>query len=642
MKHRLHLFVLTAGLLSGVLPGFATGDSPAVMTVGDKVVSLDEFEYLWNKNKNISADTMTVREYADMFALFKMKVSAAEAAGIDTTASFLREWKGYRAQLTPPYLTDKASEQAAVEEAYQMAVTYVDASHILLMVKPNADPADTLQAYNEIMRIRRLALKKNADFAALAREYSQDGSKENGGSLGTTTAGHYIYAFAKPLMTLGEGEISQPVRSQFGYHLIKLHHRFEAPGKFVTGHIFKALPQGADAEASARAEKEIRAIYAELQAGADFIELAISERNDDQYPRTNGGVYPSMMPGSMPYEYEQVAYTLSDGAYSAPFRSPYGWHIIKLLVMEPLDGIETMAKDLRAMMVADERAHAGQDGLVRHLKTEYGYTADEAAFEAFCRLASSHGVADSALAAQAASLSELAAFGPERITAADFARYLSDHRLDVNNLRKAWTACVRERILAYEDSRLEEKYPSFGHLMQEYHDGLLLFEISNREVWRKASTDREGLAGYFEANRDRYTWEAPRWKGYIIYCSDKKIAAQAKRQTARMEADSIFNYLNRTYNSDTLRIVKMEKGLFGQGQHPVIDKLAFKTGDWTPDEAYPYVWLRGRMLKAPEEVLDVRGAVVADYQQYLESEWVEALRRTYAVKMDEALIETIK
>ncbi len=620
----------------------ASVNDPIVMTVNGKGVPSSEFEYIWHKNSNVASDTLSVRQYADMFALFKMKVAAAEEAGIDTTKAFLDEWRGYRSQLTGDYLKDEDSEREVIAEAYRMSYTYTDASHILIQVGRYADPADTLEAYNKIMEVRKLALKKNADFAALAREYSSDGSKQDGGHLGVNIAGRYIYPFAKTLMQLKEGEISEPIRSQFGYHLILLHKRFEAPGQYVTAHIFKQAPLQSGEEAREKAHQAIMAIYDNLKAGMDFIQVATSSVNDDQYPKEHGGMYPAIDPGQMPYEYEKAVYGLKDGEYSEPFSTDYGWHIVKRISLEPLKSIQAMEKDLKAMIDHDERAETGRNGLAQKLKEEYAYTFNNKAFEAFCQAAKEHGKLDSELSDKVSSLGNIASFKDNTISAIDFAKFLQNGKYHIHYLSEAWNKYANLRILSYEDSQLEKKHPEFGHLMQEYHDGLLLFEISNREVWNKATTDKEGLKAYFEANKANYTWDEPRYKGVIIYCADPKMASKVKKAAKNLPTDSIFTVLRRTFNNDSTKLIKMERGLFKPGDNPVVDKLAFKQGDWTADEAFPVVWLQGKTLDAPEEVNDIRGAATTDYQQYLENQWIAKLREKYPVEIDEEAMKKIK
>jgi len=179
--------------------------------------------------------------------------------------------------------------------------------------------------------------------------------------------------------------------------------------------------------------------------------------------------------------------------------------------------------------------------------------------------------------------------------------------------------------------------------MQEYHDGILLFEVSNKEVWDKASKDTEGLDKYFKAHKADYNWEKPHFKGRVISCKDKKTFTAAKSIVQKSNNDSIDKYLRIRLN-DSIQYVKIDKGLYVQGENKAVDKFVFKTKDkFVPATDYPFVFTAGKVLKkTPEDYTDVRGLVTADYQEYLEKEWIQALRAKYTVSVDQNILKTVK
>ena len=638
---------LISGLLTGILAlgSLFAADDQVIMTVNGKDVLLSEFEYIWHKNSNATLDsTQSVEEYADLFTVFKLKVAAAEAEGLDTLASFKSELAGYRQQMVPAYLTDKAAEQAVRDEAYRMMQMNLELSHILILVKPDAAPADTLAAYNKLMDVRRQALKKGGDFAKLAGQYSEDGSKEQGGYLGINMASRYIYPFAKAACRLQEGEISMPVRTQFGYHLIKLHRVCPLPGQYESGHIFKAAPKGRPQAEIDEAEKEIRAAYTLLQTGATFEQVAdMPDNNDDRYVIGKGGRYQQLRGGSLPYEYESTVLALQDGQYSEPFRSDYGWHIVKRYSVSEFPSQQALANELAQTVSRDERALAGQTALAEQLKADYGWSESAEAFAAFEQIACQHGVLDGNLVDLVSEVAPLASYCAGQVSAQDFARFLTDGRFSPYTLKKAWAEFSRQQLLGYEDSQLEAKYPEFAHLMQEYHDGILLFDISSREVWDRSSTDIEGLEAFFQAHKADYPWEQPHYKGFVISCSDPKVAKEAKKMIKKLEPDSVAHKLRSTFNNDSITYIKVDRGLYAKGDKPMIDKLAFKEGDWSAaDSDFPYVFLQGKVLKAPEQAADCRGKVMADYQDYLEKAWVESLRTRFPVTINQEVLKQAK
>lgn len=633
------------GLALGFVSLFAFGaqEDPVVMTVNGHDVSLSEFQYLWKKNNSTEAsENQSLDEYVNLFVTFKLKVEAALEAGIDTLPSYISELKGYRDQLTPPMLIDEDAIRAVMHEAYEYMRTYVELSHILIRISPDASPADTLAAYRKALEIRKLTQKKGADFAALAREYSNDASAEDGGYLGTNIGNRYIYDFAKGAMNTPKGEISQPVRTQFGYHLIKVHDRYEVPGQYLSGHILMSAPKDAPAEMKAEAERNIREIYRLLENGADFAELA-NTRNDDRYVVGKGGMYETLRGGSLPIEYESHIFALKDGQYSEPFQSDYGWHIVKRFTVTPFPDEMSLEEELKQNIYRDDRRFAGSRALARQLQSDYNFLVDENNFKDFEEKVLAYGKIDKGLTAATAAVSPLAHFDGGYITAGQFCQYLlKSDDVRIEYLKDSWNSFVNATMLAYENGRLEIKYPEFGHLMKEYHDGILLFEISNREVWDKAATDKEGLEAYFKGHKSDFNWEVPHYKGSVIYCSDAKLLKKVKKAAKKLPQDSMAVVLNRTFNNDSTTFVKVDRGLYAKGDKPLVDKLAFKEGDWTPSEDFPYVFLQGKVLKNPEDVADVRGQAVAAYQDYLEKVWVEGLRAKYPVTINQDVLKTLK
>ena len=202
---------------------------------------------------------------------------------------------------------------------------------------------------------------------------------------------------------------------------------------------------------------------------------------------------------------------------------------------------------------------------------------------------------------------------------------------------------VNTALVNYKDDQLEKEYPDFGNLMREYHDGILLFNISNEKVWDKATRDTKGLEAFFRANRRNYTWSEPRFKGFVISCKNEATRAKTMEIIAKVSKDSIETALSARLNRDTVLVARIEKGLFVQGDNKAVDKFEFKTGDFTPSKAFPIVFTYGKMLKTgPESYADVMGILTSDYQTYLENQWVRELQREYPVIVDQKTLNTIK
>lgn len=693
---------------------FAQVNDPVLMNINGKPVYKSEFEYIYNKNNtNNSLDKKSLEEYVDLFVNFKLKVEEAKAQGIDTTRSFVTELAGYRSQLTKPYLTDSKVDEEILREAYNRSKEDVDVSHILIRVAQNATPADTLKAWNIVQSILKRLQKE--DFAKVAKEVSEDpsaadskGQVGNGGRLGFISAFRTVYPFETMAYNTPVGAISKPVRSAYGYHIIKVHARRPSLGEVLVAHIMKFtekeivlnndLPKAAydsinklieikatkskpvyDSFAKRIAAKNnlsktaldsivtrietaqrivaknkmakstIDSIAKRIAAGDDFGKLA-STYSDDKGSSAKNGELPWFGAGRMVPEFENTAFALKNkGDVSEPVQSQYGWHIIKLIDKKGLAPFEEIKEELDRKVKRDERATMGQDAFVSKLKADYNFQLNKAAVDELKGLVADKATIDSVFFANAQGLNKpLFTFGLKTYSQADFVSYVklnaySDRATASEQLDQKLTSYIDRELLAFEDLQLEKKFPEFRFLIQEYHDGILLFEVSNKEVWEKASKDTDGLAAYFKAHKEVYTWEKPHYKGRVIYCKDKATFAAAKSIVKKSVADSLDKYLPARLN-DSIQYVKIEKGLFVQGDNKAVDNLVFKLKEQPTAAAdYPYVFVTGKMLKfTPEDYTDVRGLVTADYQEYLEKEWITALRAKYKVEINQEVLKTVK
>lgn len=635
-------FALTAGLFA------QPSNDPVIMTIDGKPVLRSEFEYIYNKNNsNNSLDKKTLNEYVDLFINFKLKVQAAEDQGIDTTKAFINELSGYRSQLTKPYLTDQAVEDSLVQEAYNRMKEDVDVSHILIRLDPNASPTDTAKAWQKINQIAQRL--KTEDFSKVAKEESQDPSvKQNGGHIGWISAFRTIYPFECAAYNTPVGKMSKPFRTAFGYHIIKVNGRRKSLGEVLVSHIMTFTAPG-DSVKNKKAKLMIDSIYQRIKAGDDFAALA-KKYSEDKGSALKGGELPWFGTGRMVPEFEQQAFALKDkGDISKPFESPYGWHIVKLIDKRGIDTFEKSKADIEQKIKRDERGNMAQLVFINKLKKEYNPVVNNDALKEMAERLGNKSLTDSTFRKETAKMTQtILTIRNKKYSQADFAEYLkknsvSDKTSAEDKMKEKFSEFEGRKLLDYEDSQLENKYADFRSLMQEYHDGILLFDISNSEVWDKASKDTAGLDTYFKAHRDKYKWDKPHFKGYVIYCKDQQTLKQAQILVKQLDTDSIDKYLRKRLN-DSIQYVKTEKGLFVKGDNKAVDYLVFKTKDkYVPDKNYPYVFVSGKVLRnKPEDYLDVRGLVTADYQDYLEKQWIKELREKYPVVVNWDIVKTVK
>ncbi len=621
-----------------------------LMTIDGNDITREEFEYIYNKNNTDNAiDKKTLAEYLELFKNFKLKVIEAEHRGLDTLPTFVNELQGYRRQLAKPYLTDLSMEEKLCEEAYEHLKQDVEVSHILVKLPDNATPADTLAAYKKALEARARLDKE--DFGVVALDMSDDPSvKNNRGYLGFFTGGMLVYPFEKAMYTLPDGAISAPVRTFYGYHVIKVHSHRPAVGQVRVSHIMKMVKRDASEADWQKAHDEIFAVAERIKNGESFAAVA-KEVSDDRGTAARGGELSWFGVGRMVREFEQAAFALKNiGDVSEPVRTAFGWHLIKLDDRRGLEPYEQKRPELLRQMQRDERAQYGRNVLVDRLKKEYNYQEKTGAMDGVVAFLQQHPTIDSTYFAAVDELTDtLATFADVVLMQRDLAFVVgitsNDGAPSLAMFDEKTKEFVAEQILSYEETQLEAKYPDFRYLMQEYHDGILLFDISNAEVWDKASKDIDGLNAYFAANKANYAWDVPHFKGRIVYCKDDATAKSVKKLIAKLPSDSVESYLNARVNNDSVVFVKTIAGLWKQGDNPAVDKLAFKdkNAEMVVNEHLPVVFVVGKMLKkGPETYTDVRGAVTADYQNELERRWIEALRAKYPIVVNEAVLKAME
>lgn len=624
-----------------------SSENDTLMLVGKKPVTVSEFEYVYKKNnQNNTKNAKTLDEYLTLYGNFKLKVVEAESCGLDTLETFRHELLGYRNQLKGTYLTDIQKFNAFVEEAYQRSLEDVDVSHIFVQLSHDAAPDDTLQAYQKALQAKKRL--ETESFDVVARNLSDDVSvSRNGGHLGYITSMMTIYPFESAVYKLPIGVVSDPIRSQIGYHIILVHNRRPAVGEIHAKHILKMTNQRMSEFEKTRVKQQIDSISDLLKQGANFEELA-KLNSDDKQSAINGGDLSWFGLGRMVREFETAAFALKNiGDVSEPILSPFGWHIIKLEERR-VPSAEAKKKEIESVLQRDVRILEVRKSFVEKLKQEYNFVINEIAVKELKNVLLKTKQNDSLFKLRCSTLTKiLFSFANQNVMQQDFVSHVVSvgiENLDDKIFENSLQDYIATRLIRYEDSLLEQKYSDFGNLMREYHDGILFFELSKEKVWDKATNDTVGLMDYFIRNKSNYKFETPVFKGYMVACRDKKIAKQLKKILKNANVDSIPSYINRRLNVDSIPLVIFEKGLWKKGDKSVIDELAFVKKKQIAEEKqeYPFVFLQGEMLCYPNDYRDVRGRLISDYQEYLEKEWVERLRKKYPVIVFKNVKESIQ
>ncbi len=607
-----------------------------LFSVGDKSVTTDEFMYLYKKNHTGKEDfsQQKITEYLELFINFKLKVQEASNRGIDTTAAFVKEYNSYKEELKKPYLPESKLIDSLVKITYARLQEEVRVSHILIGVKPDALPADTLQAYNKTLEIKQRAIT-GEDFGSLAALYSEEPmARTSKGDLGYFTALQMVYPFENAAYTSKKGDVVGPVRTRFGYHVLKIVDRKPARGEVEVSHIM--IRSGAERD-EVKSKNLIFEIHDQLRGGVKWEELC-KQYSEDPGSKNNGGKLRPFGVGAMTTvpEFDRVAFSLQHpGDVSDPFHTQYGWHVVRLEKKIPLPPFEEMATSLKGKVARDERVQVSKQALMKKLKKDFSFVENK---EVKAKLLAT---ADSTLSkgkwkipANVTGKETLFSLKSKNVAGLDFLNYVQQNQkpnvqTPDKYMEQLYQAFVEKLINELLEIEIIKSHPDFEMLLKEYYEGILLFDIMEKEVWKKASEDSLGQRKYFETNMKKYT-AGERAKA-VIYTSG--------------EAENILTLKGYVEKNDTISMQKInqsketrhETGVFQKEDRPVLSKI-----DWTPglysvenNRMYYLVQIKEMVPPGPLSFEEARASVISDYQDSLEKEWLEQLNKKYPVSVNE-------
>ncbi|MES2516042.1 MAG: peptidylprolyl isomerase [Bacteroidota bacterium] len=693
------------------LTSLAQTSEPVIMTINGKPVYKSEFENVYHKNsgKEVNKEQKSVKEYVDLFSTFKMKVFEAEANGLDTNSAFKTELAGYRKQLAAPYLTDKNVNDALLQEAYERMKTEINTSHVLIRIPEDALPKDTIEAYTRLIIIRDAIMGKNPSpakiaeyesilkksssaltknstkqdsvayrakldavknitsyinagpdkFSAAAKKTSEEpGAAESGGVLGYYTSLQLVYPFENAMYKANVGDITMPVRTRFGYHVIKITDKRPSQGEILTSHIMVKFAKDMQEKEKANLKTKIDEIYAKLKAGEKFEDLA-RQFSDDKPSGEKGGQLQWFGSNRMPVEFEKAAFALkNNGDYSEPFTTNYGWHIVKRLDKKGLAPFDDMKGDLKQRIGKDSRTQAGRESLVAKIKKENNFKENPVALKEFLKVVDTTVYQGKWEASKASKLGKkelfrlstkmgdketLMMYGQD-----DFAKYIESHqtarpKMDNNMfLQQSYKNFVDETIINYEDANLESKYPDFRNLLKEYRDGILLFDLTDQKVWSKAVKDTAGLKQYYDKNKNNFLWDE-RADVTMYNCANDKVAKEVR---AMLKKNKTEKEITETVNKTSQLNVSVENITYLKGENKNVDanwkQGVVATDVKDKDNKVTVLVVNKVMEKTPKTIAEAKGMITADYQNYLEKEWLAYLKNKYAVKVNEDVLSTVK
>ncbi len=649
MKKVLSLVMLT--VLSITIN--AQEKNPVLLKVGGKDVNLSEFNAIFNKNNSKEKTTdESIQEYLDLYIKFKLKVREAEDLGYDTLPKFIKELEGYRKQLAQPYLTDKDVTEGLIKEAYERMKQDVKASHILVQVGENAAEEEVKAAYNKVMKAKKRILA-GEDFVKVAKEVSEDPSvKKNGGDLGYFSALHMVYPFESAAFNTKVGDVSEPVRTKFGYHILKVVDKRATRGTIKVAHIMIKTDDKKKDQSNTEKQK-IDEIYAKVIASdGDFSALA-KQFSDDKGSARRGGELPEFSAGKMVAEFENAAFKLTkDNEVSKPIKTSFGWHIIKRISLKELDSYDNLYEMIKTKVARDSRSNKSKEALLKKIKEENSFVENIKEKEDFYNLIGKD--ADLIKKHNKLMFGFYAEDGDKlEYTQTAFATYLAkaetmgkQKKTDVISMvNREYNKILSKKAIEFKDSRLSKTNEEFRLLMEEYRDGILLFDLTDEKVWSKAVKDSAGLDSFYEKNKNKYMW-GERVEATLYICSDATIAKNVTKLLKKRGKKAYTNDdLLKMINVDSQLALKIEEGKYSKGDNESVDKATWTKGTLSninKEKAVVIVEVKNLLAAEAKQLDEIKGLITSDYQNYLEQEWVKDLRSKYAVEVDKEVLKLVK
>lgn len=640
------MFVLTAAK--------AQEESAVLFTVEGKPVTRSEFNYIYKKTngKEANFSEASLKEYLDLYIKFKLKVQKAEDMQLDTIPSLKKELEGYRRKLADSYLIDKEVTEKLTKEAYERAKQDVEISHILFSIPATASSEEAQEIYNKALGVRKMIGKKS--FEEVAKEFSDDESvSKNGGYIGFINVlfpdGYYnleTAAYELPLNTL-----SEPIRTSAGYHILKVHSRRPARGDIEVAHI---LIRSDNYEGDI-AKQKIDSIYQLLEAEANFEEMA-ERYSEDGRSASKGGYLGFFGINQLQTAFEEAAYAIpEDGQYSEPIQTTIGWHIIKRISKRTIQPYQIEKSRLQQLVKKDARHEEARLAMIERIKKEGNLRLYEDKIKTFADTVADNLLTFKWKAPAEKSSTVIMELGDNyQVTLGDFTDYLGSASRDRIRMGRTteipaavktlFDRFVESEVMRYEETQLEKKYPEFKYLMNEYEEGILLFEVTKMEVWDKASQDTTGLKAHYERVKDKFRWDE-RAKAVTYY-----ILPEAKNQLQEIKAyvaDHSMKEVLEKYNTPEKNLIRAEEKMAEKTKDNLFFKMPWK------EKAVSEIGIDGKtknfFFTKIEEIIppttktldEARGYIIADYQEYLEREWIRELKKQYDVEINKKVFKDL-
>ncbi len=617
-----------------------------LFTVDSEKVLASEFIRVYNKNLDLVKDESQkdIDNYLELFIDYKLKLQEAKKLGLDKKPEYLREFSNYRKQLSKNFLTDTQVTESLVKEAYERISFEVNAAHVLIRLPEDAPAEDTSKAYNEIIKLRERVL--NEGFETVKKEV-HNGQTIFAEDLGWFGGFRMVYTFESAAFNTPVGELSQPFRTRFGYHVVKILEKRKSRGEVEVAHI---LVSNKNKDTVQKPEERIKEIYTKLQQGEKFDNLA-KQFSDDKSSANKGGKLSAFSSGQLnSKEFEETAFGLKNkGDYSQPVQSEIGWHILKLIEKKPVGSFDEMKGQLELKVKRDSRSKLISDSFTKKIKDYYKVIDNKEALDYF-----NTAVTDSffkrtwEIPQTLYKEKSLNKIGEKDITYMDFANYLFNAQRKNRSQKPIqdivndnYQEFINSSVLKYYEDNLEEENIEFAKIVSEYRDGLLLFELMESEIWNAAKKDSLGLKSFYDRNQNNYFLNE-RIDAIVASSPNEKVIDKASKLLSKgLIEDKIKETLNKKGKINVI----FTTGIMDKNHQALPPDIEFKTGVskiYKHNDSYIVCKVNKILPKEQLSFEDAQGRVVTDFQDQKEKSWMLTLRDTYKIEVNKAVLNRIK
>ena len=633
---------LSAACFSFLVSNAQITETDTLLTISGEPILANEFVRVYNKNLNLVQDDSqkNVNSYLELFVNYKLKLSEARALRYDKDPKYINEFKSYKNQLTQSYLTDKNVTDDLVREAYDRTVNEVKAQHILVLLEDVE--TDTLAAYSKIEAYRDRFI--NEDFESLKKEL-HNGKSIFVEDLGYFSAFKMVYNFESAAYETEVGTVSQPFRTRFGFHVVKVLEKRKSKGEVSVAHIMISNTQK---DTTLVAKDRIEELHRLLLQGEDFGELA-KQFSDDKSSAMRGGELKPFKSGQINSEiFETTAFELSPSTpISKPIQTQFGWHILKFIDKTPVQSFEKLQPELMNRVGKDSRSQLVKAKMLEQLLVEYQIETPNSnlpALESNLSYNTSQNIWE--LPSKFDKNQSFLSIKNKTYSFGDFLEYLNKNQKSINKqwstsvvVKKQYASFLEKSVFKYKKENLENENEEFAHILNEYREGLLLFELMQDKIWEGAKNDSIGLQEFYNSNKQNYIWP-DRIEGSVARSADAKYIKKVRKYWSKNQSNkAIDEVLNKEQQN-----VMFSNGEF-ELEHPKLPKrIQFKTGiSKVIEENSNFYAVNVTALKpsAPKTFEEAKGQLVADYQTVLESDWINELRAKFKVDINQDVLAKV-